>query len=269
MLEIIRSLFNKKQVLDVEQTNILQNVENESITFEKPMALENSTYSIPPSKGRRFAFGDVHGCFKTLMVLLNTIKATDDDQLFFLGDMIDRGKYSEMVLDYFIHGMQKQKNIFCLRGNHEQFLLNILDKIDDEASQTHITKNNLMFLFDRNNMMHQKYYSFFNTLPYYFELPNQFLVHSGFNFTGNPYENTEAMLSIRDFKPDMHFLGKRSFIIGHTPIPLVDIQKAAASHAPVINIDNGCVFGQRYPDKGNLVCIDLDSYEVYYQKNCE
>jgi len=233
------------------------------------MENRKGTYIIPPSLGRRFAFGDVHGCFKTLMALLTKIKASDDDQLFFLGDMIDRGKHSELVLDFFINGIETHHNIFCLRGNHEQYLLGILNMMDMEIVQAHIIKNNLQFLFNRDKIMHRNYFDFLNNLPYYFELPKQILVHAGFNFKGNPYDNLDDMLSIRDFKPNMHFLADKKFIIGHTPIELTEIFKAVKTNATVINIDNGCVYYNKYADKGNLVCIDLDSYEVYYQKNCE
>lgn len=233
------------------------------------MDLQNVTYQIPPSNGRRFAFGDVHGCFKTLLALLNKIQATDNDQLFFLGDMIDRGKHSELVLDFLIHGQQQSKNVFCLRGNHEQYLISIIDKLDEETPKHFLSKNNLHFLFDRHKKMKQKYFDFFLSLPYYFELPKQYLVHAGFNFNGNPFENLDEMLTMRDFKPNMQFLGDKKVIIGHTPIEFSEIEKSLRKKAPVINIDNGCVFAERFPGKGSLVCIDLDNYAVYSQKNIE
>jgi len=233
------------------------------------MDSQQITYEIPPSKGRRFAFGDIHGCFKTLLALLNKIKATDDDQLFFLGDMIDRGKHSELVLDFLIHGQEINKNVFCLRGNHEHYLLNIIDKLDEEEPQIFVSKNNLHFIFDRHKTMKKKYFDFLNTLPYYFELPNQFLVHAGFDFTSNPFKNLDAMITMRDFKSNPKYFGDKRVIIGHTPIVLSEIENSVQKNATVINIDNGCVFAERFPGKGHLVCIDLDTYKVYYQKNIE
>ena len=233
------------------------------------MYIQHKTYTIQPSNGRRFAFGDVHGCFKTLVALLTKINASDDDQLFFLGDMIDRGKHSELVLDFLIHGQSNNKNVFCLRGNHEHYLLNIIDRLDEETPRIFVAKNNLYFLFDKHKRMKLKYLEFFSNLPFYFELPNQYLVHAGFSFKGNPFENLEDMLTIRDFKPDLKFLADKKFVIGHTPIGLSEIQKSVKKNAEVINIDNGCVLADRFSGKGNLVCIDLETYEIFSQKNIE
>ena len=47
----------------------------------------------------RWIIPDIHGCAKTLEVMLkNMLKATPEDELFFLGDYIDRGKSAACVL---------------------------------------------------------------------------------------------------------------------------------------------------------------------------
>jgi len=51
-----------------------------------------------PSIGRRIAIGDIHGCFKTFKSLLeNKIRLKEEDQLFLLGDYIDKGKRNKEV----------------------------------------------------------------------------------------------------------------------------------------------------------------------------
>ena len=41
---------------------------------------------------QRWIIPDIHGCAKTLKVLLeNMLKVTKNDELYFLGDYIDRG----------------------------------------------------------------------------------------------------------------------------------------------------------------------------------
>lgn len=43
-------------------------------------------------EGRRIAIGDVHGCYYTLKRLLeDKVEVTKEDQIFLLGDIIDKG----------------------------------------------------------------------------------------------------------------------------------------------------------------------------------
>lgn len=45
--------------------------------------------------------GDVHGCFYTLKSLLEKVSFDPkQDHLYFLGDLVGKGKYSDLVLDY-------------------------------------------------------------------------------------------------------------------------------------------------------------------------
>ena len=51
------------------------------------------------------------------------LKITQEDELFFLGDYIDRGPRSKEVIDY-IMGLQNQGyHIHCLKGNHEDYCI--------------------------------------------------------------------------------------------------------------------------------------------------
>ncbi|MFM7601149.1 MAG: metallophosphoesterase, partial [Pseudanabaena sp.] len=66
----------------------------------------------------RFVFGDIHGQFDGLMKLIDFIKYSPADKLFFLGDLIDRGDRSADVVQCVI-----SNNHICLKGNHEQMCL--------------------------------------------------------------------------------------------------------------------------------------------------
>ena len=68
-----------------------------------------------------YAIGDVQGCFKTLLALLKKIKFnTDRDQIFFLGDVINRGKNS---LDTLRLISSNKENMQMVLGNHDFHLL--------------------------------------------------------------------------------------------------------------------------------------------------
>jgi serine/threonine protein phosphatase 1 len=75
---------------------------------------------------RLIAIGDIHGQQNMLADLLSQIQPTNNDQLVFLGDYIDRGPDSKGVIETLM-GLQKQfpQTIF-LRGNHEQMFLDAM-----------------------------------------------------------------------------------------------------------------------------------------------
>ncbi|MEY3401240.1 MAG: hypothetical protein RLZZ86_855 [Cyanobacteriota bacterium] len=49
---------------------------------------------------RRVIIGDVHGHYQGLMLLLKQIEPASTDQIYFLGDLIDRGPQSAEVVEF-------------------------------------------------------------------------------------------------------------------------------------------------------------------------
>jgi serine/threonine protein phosphatase 1 len=80
---------------------------------------------------RVYAIGDIHGCFEILVKLLQQIEKdqagrdTRDTRLVFLGDYIDRGPQSRDVCELLVN-LVGSDHICCLRGNHEQAMLDVL-----------------------------------------------------------------------------------------------------------------------------------------------
>lgn len=68
-----------------------------------------------------YIIGDVHGCFYTLEQLVSTVYKEDPKaQLVFVGDYVDRGLWSNKVIDFMI-GLQENGAV-CLRGNHDDVI---------------------------------------------------------------------------------------------------------------------------------------------------
>lgn len=85
------------------------------------------------TNGRRiYAIGDVHGCFELLIDLLMRIKRDNDARpsaetlIVMLGDYIDRGPQSRQVCEL-LSRITISRAFHCLKGNHEQIMLDILD----------------------------------------------------------------------------------------------------------------------------------------------
>jgi serine/threonine protein phosphatase 1 len=74
-----------------------------------------------------FAIGDVHGCFDKLQALLlacDRVRAGREARYVLVGDYIDRGSDSRAVVDLLMHRQHSGGSHFvCLRGNHEQMLI--------------------------------------------------------------------------------------------------------------------------------------------------
>lgn len=75
---------------------------------------------------RLLAIGDIHGHLNKLQNLIELVEPTQDDQVVFLGDYIDRGPDSPGVIEYLIGFSIKFPNTIFIGGSHEQLLVEIL-----------------------------------------------------------------------------------------------------------------------------------------------
>ncbi|WP_338764715.1 metallophosphoesterase family protein [Bernardetia sp. ABR2-2B] len=231
------------------------------------MKVEYTKFSrfISKTTGRQLVIPDIHGCLMTFRALLKQIKLAQNDQLFLLGDYINKGKNSKGVLDLIINLQKNQEEngyqIFPLRGNHEQMLIE-----DYEGIATHE-------YLDKTNNYSESHYRFVSNLPYFYELDNFFLTHAGFNLeTQNPFLDFEAMLWRRDFtitgKEKINNFYDKTIVIGHNPTFLDYILQDISLKTPSICLDNGCVYHKKW-FLGNLLCLNLNSFEVFVQENIE
>lgn len=228
---------------------------------------------------RRLVISDIHGCSKTLRVLIeDKVIPTKTDQLFFLGDYIDRGPDSAGVLDYIIQLRDMGYNLFLLRGNHEENLLNAAKEYDRETFIFFVKRiNKSMALLDDEGKIKKEYIVLFENLNYYFETDNHFIVHAGFNFsTEKPFDDRISMLELRrtEIEKGKAFIGNKTVVHGHQVTPLCEIELAVNERKKLIPLDNGCYYTKPHKiydisQTGNLCCFDLDSHQLIIQRNIE
>ena len=77
-----------------------------------------------------YVFSDVHGHRAPLERLLERVSPTDDDRIFMLGDMVDRGPDPVGVLKV-CRGL---KNAQVLMGNHEDLMMAYFQSGDEMAA---------------------------------------------------------------------------------------------------------------------------------------
>jgi serine/threonine protein phosphatase 1 len=99
----------------------------------EPGGLKSPKAEVPPGC-LVYAIGDVHGCSALLDDLLAQIEAdaerfeADRRVLVFVGDYIDRGPDSAGVIERLVSRMPAGFEVICLKGNHDQMLLDFLER---------------------------------------------------------------------------------------------------------------------------------------------
>jgi serine/threonine protein phosphatase 1 len=230
---------------------------------------------------RRIVIGDIHGCHKTLKKLIESqVKPEKDDQIYFVGDYIDRGPRSREVLDYIMEMKHKGFNLFPVKGNHEELFVKAISSekylqawIQNGAEETlrsfdvpegkHNDYEGLM-------LIPEKYITFLTDLPYYYDLKDYIIVHAGLNLTSPDfYRDTHAMLWSREIKGLNLLKNGTSIIHGHTPMPIITIKpNLVRKDARNLNIDAGCVY-KDLPGYGMLAALELDTRKVFVQENID
>lgn len=66
-----------------------------------------------------YVISDLHGQYETFLELFNVIKFTENDELYILGDIMDRGDKPIEIFQY----IMDKPNIHFILGNHEKMFL--------------------------------------------------------------------------------------------------------------------------------------------------
>jgi serine/threonine protein phosphatase 1 len=187
---------------------------------------------------KTYVIGDVHGCFRELNLLLETIDINfAEDRLIMLGDYIDRGEDSKSTVKLLMElkASKYGSNIGLIKGNHEQMAI-------DEVNMGYHLK------------WSEEEIEFFKSMPAYIEDDHFFFVHAGIDRRKSlQSQNENDLLWIREsFYSEETGLDK-IIVFGHTPTQLIDGRTQPLFLGDKIAIDTGCVFG------GSLTSIEIDN----------
>ncbi len=201
---------------------------------------------------------------------MDKIQFSTQDELYLLGDYIDRGPNSKGVIDLIWKMQAEGYFVKCLRGNHEQILL---DLINAPNHFSHRGDEQLLASFGVYHARYipQAYLKWCDQLPYFFEVDNYLLVHAGFDFnTDEPLREIHAMMWIRNWRADIdrRWLKGRIVVNGHTPTPrpAIELYLETITSTPQLVIDNGCVFHGRRAGLGALCAFELTSKTLYFEE---
>jgi serine/threonine protein phosphatase 1 len=232
---------------------------------------------------KRWVIPDIHGYCDTLRALVeDLIRPQAEDELYFLGDYVDRGPDSKGVIDY-IRGLEGVCRVTALKGNHEDFVVELYDAMKASVNSWWYRFGNKKYntwaeiggklTLKSFGAVHvtgipSSYIEWMRNLSYYVELDRFILVHAGLNFRNeDPFEDKRSMLWLRDYEIKPGMIGGRKIIHGHVPVNMELITQAMASPAyKFIDLDNGPYLSGR-DGFGNLVALELTTMELVIQPN--
>ncbi len=117
-----------------------------------------------------YAIGDLQGCFFSLQSLLDTLNFNKrNDELWFVGDLVNRGKSSLEVLDWCY---KHRENIKIVLGNHDLHFLAVALKIKSIS-----TKDTIDPILQHKNL--SKFIDWLLSIPLAYGNEEYLMVHAG------------------------------------------------------------------------------------------
>lgn len=230
-----------------------------------------------------YVMSDLHGEYDKYLKMLDLIQFSEQDSLFILGDVVDRGAKPVSIL----RDMMLRPNVFPLMGNHDYMALYLLEKLCVEITEQSL-KNTLseedvqdvLFWMEEGGKYtiaefvklsipeRQEVIEYLSEFSLYEALDvgdkTFILVHAGLgNFRKDKklsqYTPEELLLTRAD--PDQKLFDDDDvyIITGHTPTPLISGKPEIYHSNHNICIDCGAVF-----EGGKLACLCLDTMQEFY-----
>ena len=221
-----------------------------------------------------YVVSDIHGYYKRFRKLLEKIKFKEEDTLYILGDIIDRGPEIAELVDFVVN----TPNVKMILGNHEDMFLNYWDSksyhdkalwyynggmFTDMAFET-ISKDSVL-----------KYVDYFKKLPIEIELEvnNQkyLLVHGNYVSESEKkyFSEFEYRFQVIWSRVNKEDTGPKDKIVifGHTPThKYLGDEKPFKfwKHGNLIGIDCGMAKISRFGEKCRIGCLCLDTMKEIY-----
>lgn len=231
---------------------------------------------------RTFVVGDIHGRCAQLLNLLDMLpRDPETDTLILLGDLIDRGADAPCCVS---HAMklcrENPERVICLRGNHEQMLMDFLEghsnlwltpvvggeRTFEQYTGRSVRVDSEKDLDEMRELFAQKFpaeqLAFLEDLPFYYEDEFAIYVHAGIDGSKHPSESSPmALLWMRDMDFYKNYRGKPC-VFGHTPTPLLPLRGRLGRHGiyishSAIGLDTG------YNNQSPLSCLSLPDFNLY------
>ena len=210
-----------------------------------------------------YVMSDIHGDYDSYRRMLELIEFSDDDELYILGDVIDRHPHGvEILLD-----IMERPNVHMLWGNHEDMMYRGVVFHDRDfwsmwiLNGGGVTRKGLFYRETAKNR--ERILAYLRNLPLFYEIEVNdrkfFLVHASAGKDVYDYIWWRPEDGPAPLKEDA------SVIVGHTPTPNLSGDPFGPGEIlheeGIIYIDCGC--GSNYTNR-QLGCLRLDDLKEYY-----
>lgn len=232
---------------------------------------------------KTFVVGDIHGRCAQLLNLLDMLpRDPKTDTLVFLGDLIDRGADAPGCVENVLRMCNENpERVICLRGNHEQMLMDFLEgeptiwltpvvgggRTFEQytgkspwADVEHETEEDMRLTFE--SALPEEHLEFMRNLPFYYEDEHAIYVHAGLDEGRHPRESEPmSLLWMRNMDFYKNYRGKPC-VFGHTPTPLLPLRGRLGRHGiyishSAVGLDTGC------ERQSPLSCLSLPDFNLY------
>ena len=231
---------------------------------------------------KTFVVGDIHGRCAQLLHLLDMLpRDPENDTLVFLGDLIDRGSDAPGCVAHALKlSRENPERVICLRGNHEQMLMDFLEgrsnlwlapvvggeRTFEQYTGRPVRADSEQDLEEMRALFESSFpaehLAFLEERPFYYEDEFAIYVHAGLDEGKHPSESSQmSLLWMRDMEFYKNYRGKPC-IFGHTPTPLLPLRGRVGRHGiyishSAIGIDTG------YNIQSPLSCLSLPDFSLY------
>ena len=212
-----------------------------------------------------YCVSDIHGELDKFTQMLELIRFSDEDHLYVLGDVIDRGPLGVDLLRIIMNA----SNMTMLLGNHEQMCLSTLGPRNVFGAKDLWRMNGGMrtyreLLYKRTTKERRDILRFLDSLPdmLHLEVNGQkfCLVH------GCPGDDHDTRLGGRVDVHSKSPLPDTVCIVGHTPTVFLtnrfDEPLSIWHNDSIIDIDCGC--GNMDAENRRLACLRLEDLAEFY-----
>ena len=211
-----------------------------------------------------YCISDIHGKLGRWRLMLDLIQLRPEDELYVLGDVIDRGPSGIAILEE----IMSMDNVHMLRGNHEQMMLDAI--YFHEFGAYRLWEQNGGIVTDeefcqKSRSDQEKILEFLNQLP---SVLDRKINDTQYHFVHGQWGDFEEDRLWRRPKIDdkIPVLSEtEKVVIGHTPTPFFTGKTDELFHIvygpQYIAIDCGC--GTGHPMK-RLGCLRLDDLKEFY-----
>lgn len=164
------------------------------------------------------AIGDIHGCYRALNTMLDLVQPSTEDLIITLGDYVDRGPDSKVVISTLLE-LKKTHNYIHLMGNHEIQMIRAIEaphhmeRFLSSICGGQETLNNYGGSFDD---IPEEHWQFITSAELYHETDSTIYVHAGTESTlPMDQQDPETLYYKRFHEAKPHVSGK-PYICGHS-----------------------------------------------------